>query len=135
MFEDVIDDLYNNSEDDYDFLKEVWHVTSNFSTYQLDIGEYPRFVVETFVRGSGDCEDTSILLAEMLRSSKHTKDWTIQLVYLDGDNPAEPQEVSHIAVYVSNGEWGRTIETTASSKEYGLEAYDSITIHGWSFDV
>ena len=135
MFKDVIDVLYENSKDDYDFLKEVWYVTSNFSTYGYDIGEYPRYAIETFVRGQGDCEDTSILLSEMLRSSKYTKNWTIQLVYMDADNESNPKNINHIAVYVSNGDWGQVIETTSGSKEYGLEAYDNTDLQSWGFDV
>ena len=98
VFNKVIDNIYENSKDDYDFLKEVWYITSNFSTYGPDIGEYPRFALETFSRGSGDCEDTSILLADMLRSSKYTKDWVIQLVYFDIDNPSKSSFSNHVAV-------------------------------------
>ena len=134
-FSKIIDNVYENSSNDYDFLKESWYVVSNFSTYESDIGEYPRFPLETFSRGSGDCEDTSILLAEMLRSSKHTKDWTIQLVYLDADNPTNPQTVNHVLVYVSNGDWRTYVETTAGSKDWGLEAYIDTNIRGWYYDV
>ncbi len=34
--------------------------------YQAEVGEYPKFPVETLVDGGGDCEDTSILLAAIL---------------------------------------------------------------------
>ena len=71
----------------------------------------------------------------MLRSSSHTKDWTIQLVYLDADNPTNPQTVNHVAVYVSNGDWRTFVETTAGTKEWGLEAYDNTSIRGWYYDV
>ena len=134
-FADTVDDLYRNSYDDYDFLKEVWHVVSNFSTYEYDVGEYPRFALETFSRGSGDCEDTSILLAEMLRSSAHTRHWTVQLVLMDSDNPANPRTFNHVLVYVSNGDWGTYIETTANTKQWGLDAYLGTDIIGWYYDV
>jgi len=135
-FEKIIDNVYNNSIDDADFLKEVWYVVSNFSTYELDIGEYPRFALETFSRGSGDCEDTAILLAEMLRSSKNTKDWKIQLVYFDADNPQNPINVNHVAVYVSNGDWGMLVETTSDTQNYGLTAWNEYDyISGWYYDV
>ncbi|MEY3445198.1 MAG: hypothetical protein RLZZ519_3479 [Bacteroidota bacterium] len=35
--------------------------------YQPENGEYPKFLVETLAERGGDCEDTSILLAAMLR--------------------------------------------------------------------
>jgi hypothetical protein len=35
--------------------------------YQPELGEYPKFPVETLAERGGDCEDTSILLASMLR--------------------------------------------------------------------
>ena len=50
-FSNIIDDMYEKSSDDYDFLKESWYVVSNFSTYELDIGDYPRYPLETFSRG------------------------------------------------------------------------------------
>lgn len=34
--------------------------------YQVEVGEYPKYPVETLVDGGGDCEDTSILLAAIL---------------------------------------------------------------------
>ncbi len=34
--------------------------------YQSEVGEYPKYPVETLMDGGGDCEDTSILLAAIL---------------------------------------------------------------------
>lgn len=36
--------------------------------YVTEIGEYPKFPIETLAAKGGDCEDTSILLAAMLRT-------------------------------------------------------------------
>jgi hypothetical protein len=40
--------------------------------YQPENGEYPKFPIETLAERGGDCEDTSILLAAMLRELGHT---------------------------------------------------------------
>ena len=72
-FVDVIDGVYDNSKNNVDFVKEVWYIVSQLTTYSYDIGDDPRWALETLSRGGGDCEDTAILIAEMLKSSKHTK--------------------------------------------------------------
>lgn len=47
------------------FVQDLHYLTDD-STTSFD--EYPRFPVETLVEGGGDCEDTSILMASMLRA-------------------------------------------------------------------
>ncbi|MER3408222.1 MAG: hypothetical protein C4292_05650 [Nitrososphaera sp.] len=87
-FADIIDEVHANAGgSDRQFLYELWYITSEMTTYSPDIGEDPRWPLETFVEAGGDCEDLVILMASMLKSSAHTKDWKIQMVYFDLQNP------------------------------------------------
>ena len=130
-FTKIIDGVYDNSKNDYDFAYEVWYIVSQLTTYSYDIGEDPRWALETLSRGGGDCEDTAILIAEMLKSSKHTKNWKIQLVYFDAYNPNDPKNMNHIAVAIDDGENVYIIESTAKEDPYAWPN----GIRGWYFEV
>ena len=134
-FSNVIDEIYNNLENPDYFVYEIWYMISKLTIYSLDIGEEPRFAIETLVRGGGDCEDTVILIADMLRSSSHTKDWKIKLVYFDSDNLTNPQNINHVVLSIDEGNSKPyIIETTAKTFE-DLTMWNNIEIIGWSLDV
>ena len=139
-FESITDDIYANSDSNSDFIYEVWYIVSQFTDYDLDrvrsgdvyyVGDEGRYALDTLSRGGGDCEDLVILVADMLVSSKHTKDWTIQYVYMDGDNPNDPQTVNHVILYVNDGTYDHYIEATG---EPSWDYYPD-RILGWFFDV
>ena len=133
-FTNVIDDIYENSCDDADFIFEVWYIVSNLTVYSSDIGEHPRYAIETLVRGGGDCEDTVILMADMLKSSKHTKNWKIQMVYFDSHNPTNPKHVNHVALAVDTGTSRGILETTAKNIS-DLNIWNINTVVGYWSDV
>ncbi|MXZ93740.1 MAG: hypothetical protein F4Z11_04470 [Cenarchaeum sp. SB0666_bin_15] len=113
-FSNIIDDVYNNSYDNTDFIWEVWHIVSQLTVYDPDVHLHSegRFATETFSRGGGDCEDLAILIADMLASSEHTVDWNIQYLYMDTDNPTDPQTVNHVMLHVDDGVHSYLIEAT-----------------------
>ena len=133
-FTNVIDDVYENSSSDSNFIYEIWYIVSQLTTYSLDIGEHPRYALETLTRGGGDCEDTAILMADMFKSSKHTKNWNIQMVYFDSDNPSDPQLVNHVALAVTTGEKFGILETTAKTID-DLTMWDVNSIVGWWSEI
>lgn len=131
-FAKVIDRVYENAGTDYQFLYEIWYITSQLTTYSTDIGEEPRWSLETFTEGGGDCEDLTILIASMLKASSYTDDWEIRMVYMDADNPEQPQNVNHVALYVETDEFTTFIEST--TKDDGLNHW-KVNIKGWYFDL
>ena len=134
-FSNVIDDVYDNLENYDNFVLEILYMVSTLTIYSLDIGEDPRFAIETLVRGEGDCEDTVILFADMIRSSSHTKDWKLQLVYFDSDNPTNPQQINHVALLIDNGnQKPYIIETTAKTID-DFTMWSTTPIVGWFLDV
>ena len=133
-FGNVIDNVYDNSDDNSDFIWEVWYIVSKLTKYDLDVNQHSegRFALETLSRGGGDCEDLTILIIDMLKSSSHTKDWTIELWYMDIDNPTDPTTVNHTIVYVNDGEYSYYIEATANEPSWD---YYPDGVSGWSFDI
>lgn len=132
-FSNVISDIYDNSHDDADFVWEVWYIVSQLTVYNEDIYTHSegRYATETFSRGGGDCEDLAILIADMLVSLEHTEDWTIQYVYMDTDNPKDPQKVNHVMLFVDDGAHTYLIEATGEpSWDYHPDG-----VSGWFIDV
>ena len=132
-FGDKLDPLYDNSKSNSDFIWEVWYIVSQMTIYDRDVDKESegRYALETLVRQGGDCEDLVILIAEMIKSSSYTKDWVIQYIYMDSDNPQNPQTVNHVILSIDDGDNSYLIEATVSPN---LDYYpDGIT--GWVFDV
>ena len=119
-FSRVIDQVYDNANSKTDFIKEVWYIVSKLTIYDkdIDIGSEGRYALETLTRTGGDCEDLTILIADMLMSSKHTKDWTFRYVYMDSDNPTNPQEINHLILYVHDGQNKHFIEATGKDPNH-----------------
>jgi transglutaminase-like putative cysteine protease len=111
-FRGVMEQLYAESADDDAFVREVWHIIGQLSSYSYEIEETPRYPLETLLAGGGDCEDTGILLASMIRAAR--EDWPISLVYMDAYNPERPETVNHLIVHVDTGSRQYLIETTSN---------------------
>ena len=133
-FTKVIDEIYDNSQDDDNFIYEVWFITSQLTVFSTDIGEDPRFALETLIRGGGDCEDTVILIADMIRSSSYTNDWKMNMLYFDSDNPTNPKQVNHVSLEVKTPDSFYVLETTAKTVE-GLNSWNGVEIFGWRTSV
>ena len=127
-FEGVMADLWAGTSSDYDLIYETWHIVSQLTTYSEDIDETPRYPLETFLAGGGDCEDTSILLASMIKAAPVP--WKVELVYMDIDHPTAPQDVNHVIVHIDTGEREYYIETTSADI---MEPYGDIL--AWHFEV
>jgi hypothetical protein len=128
-FQDVIPSLYSQSKDETQFINEVWNIVTQLSLYSEEIGETPRFPLETFVAGGGDCEDTAILFASMILAAP--VDWKVQLVYMDIDHPTDAQDVNHVIVSIDTGKGSYLIDTTQNQE---MEPYIN-GVNGWYFDV
>jgi hypothetical protein len=110
-FEDVVASLYYASPSEEAFLYETWHIVSQLSLYSYEISETPRYPLETFLAGGGDCEDNAILFASMVMAAP--VDWDVYLVYMDGQNPDKPQGSNHVIAYVETGARKYWVETTS----------------------
>lgn len=117
---DLASDL---SYDDAAAAREIVKFVQDCIEYQYDIdtsgaAEYPRYPIETLYERQGDCEDTSILLAALL------KEWGYEVGFLYLPNhlavairAADDYESS--AYYEIDGHKYLFIETTGSNWEIG----------------
>jgi hypothetical protein len=127
-FELVMGRLYDESASDDAFIRETWNIVRQLTTYAPEDVETPRFPSETFLAGGGDCEDTSILFASMIKAAP--VDWTVELVYLDGDHPHAPETLNHVMVCVDTGEHTYWVETTSKGD---MEPFGPVA--GWVVEV
>lgn len=128
-FVNVIRDLYNQSPNSDTFIREVWNIVAQLTTYSADITDTPRYPLETLLAGGGDCEDTAILFASMVLAAP--VDWKVQLVYMDGDHPTHPLTMNHLSVYVVTDQQAYHVETTGKSE---VDPYPD-GVNGWYYDV
>ncbi len=128
-FKKVIAEIYQASPGEAEFITTVWQIVSQLTSYSTEATETPRFPLETLLAGGGDCEDTAILVASMLKAAP--VDWKVSLVYLDSHHPENPVSPNHVVVYVETPTNAYTIETTSHTT---MNPYTN-GINGWYFEV
>ena len=129
QFETVAKKLYTEAGSDEKFIAEVFNLVKQITVYSTELQDTPRFPIETLIEGGGDCEDTSILVASILKAAK--PEWKIQIVYMDTTNIKNPNSINHALVYVDTGSYKTFIETT--SKTTMNPYYEGM--YAWYFDV
>ncbi|HEX9896836.1 MAG TPA: hypothetical protein VGA85_04145 [Dehalococcoidales bacterium] len=102
--------FYSRHNDDESRIKEVWNMVTQLCSYVGELKETPRLPLETLLFGGGDCEDLAILTASILKAM--SSDWTVQLVYMDGDDPSSCNKVNHVSVFVDTGTYKTFVEST-----------------------
>ncbi len=128
FFDDVVASLYERSADENAFAREAFNIVTQLTVYSADIGEIPRWPVETLTEAGGDCEDLAILFASLLKAAPYP--YEVSLVYMDSDNPTDPQDVNHVIVWVETDDWSTFAETTAID---GWGYYDRVV--GWYYEL
>ena len=127
-FEDVATSLYERSDDEWEFAKEAFNIVAQLTVYSEDIGEDPRWPLETFTEGGGDCEDLAILYATLLKAAPYP--YEVELVYMDADNPTDPEDVNHVMVFIETDTWKSFVECTS---DQGWGYYESVV--GWYYEL
>lgn len=125
----IISNLYSQSSSDDAFIREVWNIVAQLTTYSSELEDTPRYSLETLLAGGGDCEDTAILFASMLDAAPI--DWSIELVYMDMDNPTNPLTMNHVIVYIDTGDQSYLVETTSKNNMTPFEE----GVSGWYYDI
>jgi hypothetical protein len=131
FFEGVISDLtYNNS--DREFIAEVVNLKNQLINYGTGLGDFYRWSAETLTEGRGQCGDTSILIASLIKAGEIDANYGIDVYfwYCDADSMSDPFDVNHVIVGVEYSDGGYDlIETTAD------EYYSHDEVVGWEFEV
>ncbi len=128
VFTTVIATLFSENANEDNFIREVWNIVTQLNTYSEEIEETPRYPLETMLAGGGDCEDTAILFASMIEAAP--VDWDVELVYLDSNNPTNPQEVNHLMVSIDTGSRLYLVETT---NDQVMQPFNNID--GWYLEI
>lgn len=128
-FREVISNLYMQSASADAFIREVWYIVTQLNDYADEEEEIPRYPAETLAAGGGDCEDTAILFASMIKAAP--VDWQVDLVSIDANHPRDPQTVNHVIVHINTGERDYLIETTGDEE---MEPYTEGVV-GWYSEI
>ena len=127
LCKDLAEYIYNkaleNGASKYDAVMDVIAFVQNLE-YQSDLDEngeaieYPKYPVETLMEKGGDCEDTAILLATMLRELGYGT----AIIHFEG----------HLMVGIKGGD---TITGTYFEKDGGRYFVVETTAKGWGIGV
>lgn len=128
FFESVISSFYQECADEWVFAQEVFNIVTQLTVYSEDIGEVPRWPVETLTEAGGDCEDLAILFASLLKAAPYP--YTISLVYMDADNPTDPLNPNHVIVWVEADDWKSFVKCTS---DQGWGYYERVV--GWYYEL
>ena len=127
-FSKVIPDLYQQCADEMVFAKEVFNLVTQLAVYSADIGEVPRWPVETMTEAGGDCEDLAILFTSLLKAAPYP--YKLSLVYMDSDNSTDPQNPNHVIVWVEADDWKLFVDCTG---DQGWDYYERVV--GWYYEL
>lgn len=132
FFSDVIDGLTDGNTA-RDFVREVFNLRVQLTLYSTDITDTPQWSGETMTAGTGDCEDFAILMASLLLAGNEYAnfDLTVQMLYMDADNPEDPQTVNHVMLYVKyKDETTQFVDSTSTTFSSPWSR-----VVGWFFDI
>ena len=127
-FSKVVPNFYRESADEMVFAREMFNMVSQLTVYSKDIGEVARWPVETLTEAGGDCEDLAILFASLLKAAPYP--YKLSLVYMDSDNPTNPQRPNHVIVRVEAADWRVFVEVTSAQ---GWGYYQRVV--GWYYKL
>ncbi|MFA5382934.1 MAG: hypothetical protein WC356_07220, partial [Candidatus Micrarchaeia archaeon] len=115
---------------DEERIGAVWYIITNLIRYTPEIKETPRLPLETLLGAGGDCKDSSILIASILKSMN--SEWNVSLVYIDTNNLEDPKDLNHVIVYIDTGNYSTYIETTSNEI---INPYYEKEINGFYFEI
>jgi len=132
FFSNVIHDLTAGNTA-RDFVREVFNLRVQLTVYSEDIADTPQWSAETMTEGTGDCEDFAILMGSLLVAGNEQAHYgmTVQMVYMDSNNPTNPQTVNHVLLYIIYED--ETEEFVDSTSTDVLSPWSRVV--GWYYDL
>ena len=131
--------IKQNSKSDMEFVQNVLYVKSQLNDYTYNIVGEPRYPLETFLEGGGDCGASSLFVGSMIKAAH--PDWKVQLWYVNSNAISGPAEnLNHAIVLVDSGTPPALggikvfIESTAKDYNEALNSYAGQSVSGWSYD-
>jgi archaellin len=132
FFSNVIHDLTDGNTA-RDFVQEVFNLRVQLTLYSSDITDTPQWSAETMTKGTGDCEDFAILMGSLLTSGNQYAHYgmAVQMVYMDSNNPTNPQTVNHVMLYIKHQDG--TTQLVDSTSTSVLSPWSRVV--GWYYDI
>jgi cell division protein FtsB len=125
-FQNSTSNFYSRHTDDESRIKEVWNMVIQLCPYVGELKETPRLPLETLLFGGGDCEDVAILTASILKAM--SSNWTVELVYMDSDNPTSYKTINHVSVFVDTGTYKTFVESTQKDNMSPYQSVDGFYV-------
>lgn len=122
----IAEDLSKRSISDEAFINEVFNLVKQITVYTTE--QEAHFPLTTLLSAGGDCKNTTILTASLLKAAH--ANWTVKIVYLDADNPENPKKIDHTIVWVDTSKYQTFIETTSKNE---ISLYEKVV--GYYFTV
>ena len=116
-----------------DFVQEVFNLRVQLTVYSEEITETPQWSGETMTLGTGDCEDFAILMGSLLMAGNEHAHYnmTVKMVYMDADNPTDPQTPNHALIHVTYDDGaGEFLDSTSTHVQSPWSE-----VVGWYFDL
>jgi len=116
-----------------DFVQEVFNLRVQLTVYSEEITETPQWSGETMTLGTGDCEDFAILMGSLLMAGNEHAHYnmTVKIVYMDADNPTDPQTPNHALIHITYEDG--TGEFLDSTSTHVQSPWSEVV--GWYFDL
>ena len=132
FFSNVIHDLTDGNTA-RDFVQEVFNLRIQLTLYSEDITDTPQWSAETMTKGTGDCEDFAILMGSLLLAGNQYANYgmTTQMVYMDSNNPTNPQTINHVMLYIKHQDG--TTQLVDSTSTNVLSPWSRVI--GWYYDL
>lgn len=126
--------IKEHSKNDLEFVKNVVYLKTQLNTYTYNLMKQPRYPLETFLEGGGDCGASSLFVGSMIKAAH--PEWKVQFWYVNLDSISNPSDtIDHAIVYVDNGKDVKYfIETTTDDADSALNRYVGKQVYGWAFD-
>ncbi|MDH7516918.1 MAG: hypothetical protein QHH19_01010 [Candidatus Thermoplasmatota archaeon] len=123
---------FTDGKTDKQFVQEVVNFKDQIITYGSGLGDFYRWPAETMTEGRGQCGDTTILVASLLKAGENRAHYglSVYIWYCDAYHMTSPQTVNHAIVEVKYADGTDTFIETTSNTYY---TYNQVT--GWSFQV
>lgn len=107
-------------------LTELWNFVHQIDANANELGNTPQFPLDTLVKGKGELEDKSILLASLIAAVK--PEWEVTLYYIDKDHIDNPQIPNYLFVHV--GTPGKKYYIDAANTEE-MQPHGVIGFYEW----
>lgn len=126
--------IKEHSKNDSEFVKNVVYLKTQLNSYTYNLMKQPRYPLETFLEGGGDCGASSLFIGNMIKAAH--PEWKVQFWYVNTDSISNPSDtIDHAIVYVDNGKDVKYfIETTTDDADAALNRYAGKQVYGWAFD-